>query len=268
MKLGLFNPFFTGNYSNPYYYTQEGEALPTDIPNLKFWYDISQLTGLVDGNKIPTLVDYSGNGIDITNAVDASRGVYKENIQNGKPALQCANANHYVGVKADWNWMHQGDNTLFLVWGTTVDNATGTLFDSAGGTATSLIGRGILTFTLARLQDECYAAGAAGEYVHRAQSISNSFPKNTIVVTVHRYEEGKTGDDFTIDKNGNLFISNQGVLSPSVSDSSQLPVWFRRSNLFNNGFSGNFLEGFGYDRALTTTEISRLLGTLTTSYGL
>lgn len=251
-----------------HHYTRGGGGYsPTDFEGLKFWYDISQLTGLNDGDQIPTLVDYSGNGKNITQVTGSRRGIYKVGIQNGKPALlNNAQLTAYVGTKTDWDWVHQGNSTLFFVWSISVDNAVSTLFDNTGGTSTTFTGRNIYTQTTALLKDECYA-GSSGNYVFKGGTLNNQFPKNVICLTVHRFEQGKDTDDFTIDKNGVLLTSIEGTVSPSASTSTASPTWFNRANL-TNGFQGYFLESFGYDRALTATEITNLLGRLIDNFGL
>lgn len=61
--------------------------LPTDLPNLLFWYKADSLVAS-DGDSIGTWVDQSGNGNDAIETNVPNQPIYKTNIINGKPVLR------------------------------------------------------------------------------------------------------------------------------------------------------------------------------------
>jgi hypothetical protein len=72
-----------------------GEVLPSDVPNLIFWYKSDSLS-LNDDDPVTTWADQSGWGRDITGPAPDITGVapiFKTNILNGKPAVRWNGSN-------------------------------------------------------------------------------------------------------------------------------------------------------------------------------
>lgn len=61
--------------------------LPTDVDNLRYWFDASQQTGLVDDDLVSTWNCVNNSTWNAT-ASGAARPVYKTNIINGKPVIR------------------------------------------------------------------------------------------------------------------------------------------------------------------------------------
>lgn len=65
--------------------TSGGGALfsPLSLPGLKAWYDAGQEVGYADNDPMTAIVDFSGNGNDLSGTA-----TYKTNIQNGLPIFR------------------------------------------------------------------------------------------------------------------------------------------------------------------------------------
>lgn len=60
---------------------------PTDISGLALWLDASQITGLVDGDPVPSWTDLAGTN-HAAQATSAARPVYKTSIVNSRPVVR------------------------------------------------------------------------------------------------------------------------------------------------------------------------------------
>lgn len=255
------------NFAQLGYYYSSGEALPTDFEGLQFWHDISQHTGLNDGDTIPTLLDFSGNNRSISQVTAGRRGIYKTNILNGLPILRTDGTftAYQSTTKTDWDWIHQGDTTLIFIFYPKTDGIVGCLFDN-GGTSAANVGRVIEIQATARMRDLCVAASSPND-VFSALPLINTLPKDQWHMTVHRYEEGASGEDFTLQFNDVLVDDDTGTLSPSANTSTNNPTFFGRQNLTNH-INCDYAWGCGFNRALTDNELSRLIGSTVSIYGL
>lgn len=63
-------------------------AVPTDIANLKAWYKADAITGLVNGDVVPSWPDSSAGGFVLANATTAQRPTYIANGLNGLPVVR------------------------------------------------------------------------------------------------------------------------------------------------------------------------------------
>jgi hypothetical protein len=92
------------------------ETKPTEIPGLVYWISAPQQTGFSDGDKIPALTDFSGNGVQSTQSDEAMQCEYRADGGNGRPGIWMDGP--VVGYETDLTVT--GDYTLFMVcWGTT-----------------------------------------------------------------------------------------------------------------------------------------------------
>lgn len=61
---------------------------PADLAPMDLWLDASQETGLVNGDPVPTLTDFSGNARNATQATAAKQPTYQTGVQNGRAVFR------------------------------------------------------------------------------------------------------------------------------------------------------------------------------------
>ncbi len=249
MKDGLFNPFFGS----------QGSYNPTDFQNLEYWYDASQLTGLTDGQEIVSLEDFSGNNKTLTPLSAARRPTYETNEINGLPIIRIALSKNLVGIKSDFNFLHQGNSTMFWLIKPTSNASTAFLFSSSENSTTN-VGRTVRYITGLEFNDGVQA-GTVSQTVFNFTTATDAIPVNEWSLVVVRYERGKSGDDAELFIDNDLILTNQGTLVPSALTSSVNPTFFTAAS-GANGFVGDVATWFGYSRALTNDEINKIVGGL------
>lgn len=238
---------------------------PVDLSNLEFWYSIPKLTGLVEGNLITTITDFSGRGKHLSLQAGRTRGTYKENIINGFPSMLTAGATGYVppNGNSDTDFLHQGDNTTIWLFKTT-STAYHTLFDSSNF-STSNIGRRIDLNNSNAFSDIIYN-GTTTVYNNPmvAHYTFGIYPDNWMIV-VTKLEQVKSLENGTVEVNGVLRCnaSITGEL-PQVT-ATQPGTFFYRSG---NGARMHFVEGIGYSRALSDIELNRIIGGIKSNYNI
>lgn len=233
--------------------------LPTDFNNLEYWYDATQIEGLSDGAEIVSLTDVSGNNKTLTPLSTLRRPTFHLNVLNGYPVIRFATSDNLVGVKADFDFMHQGDSTIFWVIKPT-DNASIRYLFSASENSSANIGRTIRYATSNEFNDFCYA-GTGAQDVFSISTTNDAVPVNEWAIIVTRYEHGKVGDDAELFINNNAILTDQGTLNPSLLTSTVNPTFFSLASGSAN-FIGDVATFFGYSRALTNDEINKIVGGL------
>ena len=203
-------------------------------------------------------------GPTLTPSGSTRRPIYKTEIVNALPVLRL-NSDNMIGAKADFDFMHQGDSTLVFVVKSTVDTGTRVFFDSGGITSAS-IARSIWLGSTGKINDGAFN-GVGGDPVFQAASADGGFPKDEWHIVVLRYNQGKTGDDHTMDVDGVEVASSQGAQTPSASTSTLLPT-FGTTPTSGSGWVGDWAEWFGFSDYKTDEEISAMVGHLNTKYGL
>ena len=128
-------------------------ASPTTIPGLQLWLDASDASTLYDATSGGSLVaadggvarweDKSGNARHATQGTSGSRPLRKTAVQGGRDVLRFDGSNDSLSIPsstATFNFMHNGDNTLFIVYraGTTANPNTLYLLVGNGVSDTSI----------------------------------------------------------------------------------------------------------------------------------
>lgn len=238
---------------------------PKLITGLAGWIDASQITGLADGAEITALTEHSGLGKVLTPSAGSRNPTYETNEINGLPVIRfSATSDNFQGVKADWNFLHQGNNTHIQLFKRT-SSAAGFIFDSDNGSSAN-IGRAILANANNSISDSQYA-GVSGQNVFSSTSVASTYPLNQWNIIVSRYEAGKSGNDHTLDINNIEVINSQGSQSPSASTSTNLPTFFNRQD-GTNPVNGDLAEWIFFSVAISTEAISDLVGGASSTYGL
>lgn len=242
--------------------------VPTDFANLKYWHDISQLTGYSNGEEVLTIPDLSGNGMDLTTTPGLG-GIYTENFHGSIPGLLMDGTKIYVpaGGKPAWDWKHQGSSTTFWIVQSSVDNTSHILFDSGPGASSSFVGR-LTTFRTTSPGSNPGSFGDTARASGGTQIFSNIFPdentipKDELHLIMCRYEVG-VGQEIYVDNVLKRSVAQSNA--PTITTSTSNPRFYGRSGPLNC-FNGITLGDFGYDRALTDDEVNKVVGGF--NYGL
>ena len=253
--------------------------LPSDVSNLKAWYDANDMNGdgSSPGTPPATWVDKSSSGFDL-----ARSGNPVFSTLNGKDVLQLTGSNNaagdfYYGSSAsDWTFIHDGsDNTIFIVAtpSTLTSNinflfATGTGGQTGTGIHIAFDDRASLSKNYSWFS--VIARGQTGTVA----SITNNnqgFPVNTF--KVYRIENDLNNSSSAYAHaiyGNNSFIAGQSSVdnSPSTNNPSN-PLYIGGiAGTFFTSFTGYIAEVVIYDRLLTTQEITDVEKYLSTKYGL
>ena len=239
---------------------------PDDFPDLKFWIEGRFLTAseivagvLTDGAEIDHVDDLSGNGATVTPSSTFKRPTYETNEINSLPIMRFGGSDNLRGVKAKFNFLHQGDHTLYILIRPTNITTTQVLFDSTNDGSTASIGFRVLLSTNGKITVQCFA-NTAGQTVYNSVSANGAITINQPNLIVSRYTEGAAGNDHELFINGLLVASSQGTLTPSGLDSFALPHWF--SNIAGLGglLNGDVALVFAYSVAQSDLVVQKISG--------
>jgi hypothetical protein len=245
---------------NPYRYrVLDFDVLVKSIPNLEYFYYPPLMTGIADGAELSTVADQSGNGKTLTPLTAARYPTYETNEINGLPVIRFANTDNLVGTKVNFDFLHQGNSTMFWLIKPTDNASLRYLFSSSENTATN-VGRTIRYVTGLDFNDTLHA-GTTAQNVFTFTTTTDAIPVNQWSLIVVRYERNKVGDDAELLINDDAPLSNQGTLAPSVLTSSVNPTFFSLAS-GGSSFIGDVATWFGYSRALTNAEINTITGGL------
>lgn len=244
----------------------EAGLLPNEVSGLSYWFDTSQITSselvggsLSDGAEVSALIDKSGNGATLTPGSSFKRPTYETNELNGNPVLRFVPSDNLVGANTKYDFLHQGNTTVFFVIKTTSTGGQN-LFDDTNGESSTSVGRAISISTTSRIADKSFA-GTSGQNVFNSTSGNGAISANNWHIVVIRYSQNQYGSDHELYIDGNLIVSSQGTLTPSANTAFTTPKFFSNGT-GTNGFSGDVAEFFGYNRALTDEEIYQISGGL------
>lgn len=241
-----------------------GGVTPFSFSGLQWYYDVSQLTGLVNDDLVTTVTDLSGNGHHLQQTSGGNKGSYKTNILNGQPALLSAAGIYYnpVNGNSDIDFLHTGPSTVIWLVQTSDINDLMHLFDSAKATTTNR-GRTIRFTVVGGGGFEAFfdaIFNGTGTEVAGGTSVNGAAPSGVPILIVSRYENALAGaDDFSVDISGVNQIFEETSSAPSASGASLTARFFCDTDIANH-FKGYFFWSVAYNRRLTDTELNSLLG--------
>lgn len=225
--------------------TPTSSFVPTDIASIRLWYKADGLTGLVDGDPVSSMTDFSGQSNHGT-ASTTARPTYKTNIINGKPIIRFDGTANFLTLTT--GIASAAPYTVFFVYKKRV----------SGG----------LFFTLlASNQTSCYTAFDYSDGNFYAFTQNNSYTQSTgtgnntsAFVTISHIGVGSNHD--TAWKNGtNINLVNQS----GTGTSSNFNEVGRRSadGLFADG---DLAELIYYNTNLNLTQRQQVEAYLRTKY--
>lgn len=231
--------------------------IATDFPGLQWWYDESQETTYANNDPMPIEHDFSGNGLDNT-AAAANRALYKTNAINGLPAAEFDGSNDAFTPpsKAATNFLHEGDFTLVMVLKSDTDAASKVIFDSVSTTA-GLLGMYIRLESSARLRVQI---GNGTTSVVNGLTPITSFTKDVYHLLVIKYDQNAGANALTVEVDNVLVLTSPKLANNASGNSASTFFFWGLSGAATQAFDGQMAYRAGWNRVLTDTELTNLIG--------
>lgn len=205
--------------------SSDNSILPTDLSNLKAWWDVSSIPDVLDGTTITILPDLSGNGFNLTSQVGTT--VIKRGVAQGKDALRFTGSQRFSCANV---LNSKTELTMFIVW-KPMSTVTNILFEQ-GVSHLSLERTGNL--------DALFYVGQVGGAAGAAAGIQGTLQYNSLTVSsggLRNFKNGAAGARVTHTGNTGTDTFNLGA---------------RSSNSFFT--TADISEFIIYDRMLSTEE--------------
>lgn len=248
--------------------------LPSDVPNLKAWYDANDMDGDGTNPSVPpnTWVDKSASGFDL--------------IRSGGPIFSSLNGNDVVyfdGVDdfyessvaaSNWSFLHDDtDNTIFIVMDSDVNNAISGIISTRSTGADVGIFIGTDDRASASRNEQMFWVinnGTSGVNVALLSLSNGTMPyDNYYLFRFEKDLDNPVLSDKLIGYRNNIEVADNTVYnSPSGLSPSVNLLVANNNNSAIAKFTGYIAEIIIYDRLLTTQEITNVENYLSTKYGL
>lgn len=234
------------------------------ISNNLFWYKATIGVTADGSNRVSQWDNVSsggGTGYNINQSTDANKPVYIADVQNGLPAIRFDGVNDYLSfggsglnfsnniagatifIACRWEADSTGSRHLFI---NTLSNSDTKMVITINASNQLQIGEKAVTTDTASLRTDTNTnSGSFGVYC---------FYWDFTNTTVRIYE------------NGNLNYNSTSYLTGVNTESSPATVQYIGNT--SNGFKGDIAELIGYQRALTSTEITEVTTYLMEKYNI
>jgi hypothetical protein len=239
------------------------------ISDLYCWLDAGQ-ESFSNGNTVATATDRSGNGNDFTGTL----ATYVTSQIGGKPAYRLTSNQAYLsGPKADWNFLHESPNSVYMVLTTGNIGLNEHSTNYYTSTSPGPFNRGVQSEffynnTLAeyQLRHTVSNGGFSGwDVVNVIQAISNA-ENSTHLLGTRSILEDTTSPTFKATFKGSEVATQDRQNAPTAGDSSTDLII---GSTINGDDSVDYLAEFiVYDRYLTDAENTQVIDYLTDKYGL
>lgn len=245
------------NCKSPY----DDDFLPDQVSGLQYWFEATQLTGLVNNNPVNSLLDATSNARHFpafgTSSPD-TRGIYKTAQVNGKPAIQFT---HDGNSSTTTNTRYDGPNFLtgftegeiFIVGKSSADPATSNIKGNYGvfGSDTSQLQH--LPFTDGVVYDG-FGSNAR----------KNTGNPSASLASYYLYNVSSKSGQWISRINGTQHYS---TTSNTVGWSTAPRFGGNNGNFSSAGFDGYIAAILIYNRVLNSSERSTVRAYIASTYG-
>lgn len=238
---------------------------PTDFPNLVF--DLNPEMDLAELADQESIVSYteSVSGITVTPSGISRRPRKKANGINGFATIDVFQNCDMIGSKSDFNFLHEGSSTTFIIFKSTLDAAQQFIF------ATSRISASVrgCWFVIQSTDQYSNAVTNGSAAVVGASTLQGVHVKDVWHLLVIRYDMSAVDNTAGMGWLDNFnYVSNTILATPSAGDSGDNPTFFKTSNPGSSSgfFRGELARMFSYSYAMPVADIIRLSGGLSTKY--
>ncbi len=220
--------------------TESDFAFTGDPPEL----DTAAIATFLAGANglIVTGYDQSGNGADVTQAVAGTQPSYVASGINSKPILRFDTTQFLrATAKADFNFMHTGDNSVFIVWNTTDAAPDRMLIFDSTDLKTAEVGVFLWLSSAGNEQLQYEITNGTGAVVDNTSGNNIFLPQVANLIT-SIYENGKVGDDAGLFINGVSKATADSVAALSAADSTRLMTFGARGASAGLRLKGDLAE--------------------------
>lgn len=209
---------------------------PRDVSGCRLWLDVSQISGLNNGDDISSMSDLSGYGNNLSYVSTAQNPHYTTNAQNGLPVMR-----HTAAASSTWYvpWPYPAPCTLFYVgkMGTTKSRLLAAKFNN-------------------------WLMGYWGGYENQAYFNGWVGANSDVAATTNTYVWSAIVNSTSyLWRNGTLVKSGTG----GVTAPAGLCIGYAGTSEFSDGDIGEII---GYNRELTTAERQQVENYLKAKWGI
>lgn len=231
--------------------------VPTDFSGLQWWYS-PELESYANDAQVSSMADRSGNGVTITQAIAASRPLFKTSV-DGFKAILFDGANDYISTTNTSNFLHEGDFTYVTLIKPSNIAASRVILDTNGA---SLTAKGVY-FRIDNSGKITTAVGNGSANVYNQSTVDGCLTVDAWNLIVIRNKTDALAADLQVYVNNILVAQQAAPTNAYGSGASALGGTVHGSNgALTQRYIGHFRDWMAWNRGLTDTELNQLLGGL------
>jgi hypothetical protein len=244
--------------------------VPSDIANLKAWYDASDTATItVLGTAVSQWNDKSGNAYDLTQSTTAYKPQSGTRTQNGLNMLDYDGGDVLEAATAsDWTFMHNATGcTVFMAM--FIDNVATNMYmiDTTGGTSGNT---GVDIYRASGNLSGIITRGVNGTYVCIADT-QGALTANTAKYWYNKLNAGASPvSGRSLGSVNNSAESGNNTENNALSTASPFhPLWVGHWNTaYGEGVDGGICEVIIYSGAVSSGDITTINNYLATKWGI
>jgi len=232
---------------------------PSVLSGLQYWFAADSLTGLLDGDPVDSMLDFSGNSRDFDASLSPdTRGIYKTNQVNSLPCLRfshdgSATTTTNTTYTATSNFLSSyAEGEIFVVIKAAADPATSDKKGSWANFGTDI-----------NISHYSYVDGTVYDDFGTSTRKNTGNPA-TNLATWNLYNITSKANSWVSRINGTQFYSTS---SNTVAWNTAAYFGGNAATDFDSGFDGDIAEVIFYNRALNSSERSQIRTYISAKYG-
>jgi hypothetical protein len=244
---------------------------PTDIANLKAWYDASDTATItVSGTAVTQWNDKSGNAYNLTQGTSSLRPQSNTRTQNGLNAIDFDGSNDVLSAATASNWTFlsntSGATVFVTVFADTASDAR-YLWSTFGGSFGYVGSYGSVLGN-----DNTSIGSAVGNGALAAMYLETSTPvatDNTAFTITAQYNLGATASQRGfLAKNGGTQVNNNTASDTASASAPQTPLGVGGLPSFSESWDGLLCEMIIYNAVLNATDRGKVETYLAAKWGI
>lgn len=259
------NAWYGGGYVAPAF-------VPTDIANLKAWYDASDTATItVSGTAVTQWNDKSGNAYHVTQATSGLRPQSGTRTQNGLNAIDFDGGDDILNAATASNWTFLSNTSGATVFVTAYADAAADsrwLWSTNGGSA-------IYTGSSAYVQSTDLMAIGTSRAVNgtSAMDVYLSTPSatdNTAFTMTSQFDLGQATASLRgyVAKNGGTQVNNNTETASASTSAPQTPLAIGNIPSYSYAWDGLICEIIMYNSVLNATDRGKVESYLAAKWGI
>lgn len=238
----------------------EVRYIPTNFSGLQWWYS-PELESYANDAQVSPMTDRSDNAVTLTQAIAASRPLFKTSV-DGFKAILFDGANDYLSTTNTANFLHEGDFTYVALLKPSNIASSRVFLDTNG---TSLTAKGVY-FRIEATGKITVIVGNGAANVYNQSSTDGALTVDAWNLVVIRNKTDALASDLQVYVNNILVAQQAAPTNAYGSGASALGGTVHGSNgALTQRYIGHFRDWMAWNRGLTDTELNQLLGGLSYS---